>query len=191
MFEHLGYLSPQQYDLCNIEHSGGMVPFICYYRKVRSSICISQKPYNGKRKLHWTYAIKKQTNKKKTGSLSPPSAVISPFCGPRWEIKKRFVCFSIDWLLSGRMNCTGHKWFRAHQNTNECRSLLRKHNSKEGIPGPAWLRPHRSEGTCNPNLGQSWRNQKHQYRQMRSDCGSHVNWRPSNHSFCQHFLPAL
>lgn len=58
LHEYLLLISPHQQNLCNIEHSGGMVPFICYYRKVRSSICISQKPYNGKMKLHWTYTTK-------------------------------------------------------------------------------------------------------------------------------------
>lgn len=100
-------------------------------------------------------------NKKKSAHYSLRAQLFQFLCNPSWKIK-RFVCFSFDWLLSGRVNCTDQMWFRAHQNTNECRSLLlRKHNSKEGILGLAWLRPHRSKGTCNPNLGKYWRNQQH------------------------------
>lgn len=63
-----------------IPHSGGMVPFIRYYRKVRSSICISQKPYNGKKEITLNiqhFKKKKDKKQKKTGSLFPQSAVIS------------------------------------------------------------------------------------------------------------------
>lgn len=174
-----------------MEHSGGMVPFICYYRKVRSSICISQKPYNGKSKLHWTYNAIKTNKQKKRAHYSLRAQLFQPLCDPsgnNWK-KRRSVCFSIGWLLSGRINCTEQMWFGAHQNTNECRSLLQKHNSKEGISGLAWLRPHGSEGTWNPNLGKYWRNPKHlRADRWESDCGSHVNCR--DHQISQ-FLPTL
>lgn len=179
MFEHLGSLSPHQYDLCNTEHSSGMVPFICYYQKVRSSICISQKPYNGKRKLHWRYEKKEI---KKTLNIPSERSYFNPYV---IRVGK-FVCLSIDWLPSGRINCTEQMWFRAHQNTNECRSLLRKHNSKEGISGLAWLPPHWSQGTCKPKFRQI--REESECRQMRSDCGSHGSCR--DHQILQ-FLPTL
>lgn len=71
--------------------------FIRYYRKVRSSICISQKPYNGikQKKLHWKYT---------TRLIFPLSLIISTQCDPRNKKKRKAFCISLGRSGGGGQN---------------------------------------------------------------------------------------
>lgn len=175
-----------------MEHSGGMVPFICYYRKVRSSICISQKPYNGKRKLHWTYNAIKTNKQKKQAHYSLRAQLFQPLCDPsgnNWKKKKKirllFHRLTAQWqnklhrtdVIRGTSE---HEWM---QITTTKAQFQRRHLGTRLAP------PTRERRNLEPKFRQILGNPKHlRADRWESDCGSHVNCR--DHQISQ-FLPTL